>query len=1488
MQKNFLQTLNAPDYASFMRNVEQPASGTLNWFLAESTFTAFMAEDKSTLLSVRGSPGQGKTILSKFLLDYLEREYSHGSDRKNVMVLYFFFYDQDRNLRTVNSLLRSLVDQLYRAPEFNTPLADFEEYTKAIGSNDALWTIFESSVNGSNVDTIYIVLDGLDECEEGFGRTRLLRRMNDLLLGRKWPAVKILITTRPITSILDEIGRFPYFDLKAHTEDLKIFVGKKIAALPERFSSDFRNRAAELLLEKAGNTFLWISIAMKKLQSLKWPNIAGLERTVDRISTDLDILYRDIFRQILEGPEEMQKVVMWVAYVHRPLTLDELGAAIATQLDSKNEESTRNYRVSLTMNTLTAVAGIVLECMDDWTVHLIHQSAKDFIRQNGLLLGLQFGRGLSPDIYIAKTCMVYLAFDDFKHARLSHQVGSPTIQETKRCYPLLDYAANNWHAHIHDERYNPQYSEVLFQIIEPTSSKLYLWVQVAGILDKNTPAGQHPLILATKANIEWLALYILSHQDERITVTQEALDYALSIGPPPIAKAALKSAGSESNAKALESVTRNAGASRRVIREGVLSAQTVTAQAVKNAAKNWVKGDELMEELTESESVKLGEGSVEAVAQFFGQEVLRSILRRHPGIQITKRIIVAAAKNQQSGPGNMKELLKYSNNVQVDAELIREVVKNNICRQEIIGVFVDSDKIHFMEDAVVVVINALHVDVVQLVFSRMNFAVTEKIFVAVVQMKGNTKILELLLARNADIRITEAVVAAAAGNELGEEVMKLLLARDSNVVITEAVMTAAAGNKRYGKEVLKLLLAGDSNVEITEAVMTAAAGNEQGKEVMELLLARDANVKITEAVMTAAAGNKRYGKEVLTLLLAGDSNVEITEAVMTAAVGNERDGKDIMELLLARDANVEITEAVITAAVGNKRYGKEVLKLLLAGDSNVEITEAVMTAAAGNERDGKEVMELLLAGDSNVEITEAPVTAAARNTSSGKEVMELLLARDANVEITEAVMTAAAGNEQGKEVMKLLLTRDPNVEITHAVLTAAAWSGKEVMELLLARDSNIKITGAAVTAVAGSLWGKEVMELLLARDPNVEVTEAVMTAAAGNKQGKEVMELLLARDPNVEITEAVMTAAARNMWGKEVMELLLARDLNVEVTEAVMTTAAQNMWGKEVMELLLARDANVEITEAVMTAAAGNIMMRGKEVMELLLARDPNVEITEAVMTAAAGNEQGKEVMELLLTRDPSVEITEAVMTAAAGTMWGKQVMELLLARDPNVEINEAVMTAAAGNEQGEDVMELLLARDSNVEITEAVMTAAAGNMCGKEVMELLLARDPNVEITEAVMTTAAGNMWGKEVMELLLARYPNIEITEAVMTAAAGNQRGNEVMELLLARGSNTEITEAVMTAAAGNKRGKEVMELLLASDSNIKITAAVMTAAAGNMWGKEVMELLLARDPNVEITEAVMTAAARNEQGKEVMELLLARDPMSRSLAHSAPPRA
>jgi len=79
------------------------------------------------------------------------------------------------------------------------------------------------------------------------------------------------------------------------------------------------------------------------------------------------------------------------------------------------------------------------------------------------------------------------------------------------------------------------------------------------------------------------------------------------------------------------------------------------------------------------------------------------------------------------------------------------------------------------------------------------------------------------------------------------------------------------GNRENSKEIMELLLARDANIEITEAVVTVAAGNKRnGKEVMELLLARDANIEITEAVVAAAAEQH----EVVKLLLASIKNTD--------------------------------------------------------------------------------------------------------------------------------------------------------------------------------------------------------------------------------------------------------------------------------------------------------------------------------------------------------------------------------------------------------------------------------------------------------------------------------------------------------------------------------------------------------------------------------------------------------------------------------------
>jgi dephospho-CoA kinase len=227
--------------------------------------------------------------------------------------------------------------------------------------------------------------------------------------------------------------------------------------------------------------------------------------------------------------------------------------------------------------------------------------------------------------------------------------------------------------------------------------------------------------------------------------------------------------------------------------------------------------------------------------------------------------------------------------------------------------------------------------------------ITEEV-VTLVAKKFDKEVMMLLLEkRGADVVITEEVVKAAAGNDgSGKKIMMLLFEkRGADVVITEEVVKAAAGNPWSGKEVMMLLLEKrGADVVITEEVVKAAAENwESGKEVMMLLLEkRGADVVITEEVVKAAAGNWKSGKEVMMLLLEKrGADIVITEEVVTLVA--KKFDKEVMILLLEkRGADMVITEEVVTLVA--KKFDKEVMILLLEKrGADVVITEEVVKSS---------------------------------------------------------------------------------------------------------------------------------------------------------------------------------------------------------------------------------------------------------------------------------------------------------------------------------------------------------------------------------------------------------------------------------------------------------------------------------------------------------------------------------------------------------------
>jgi hypothetical protein len=312
LEARYIESLNAPDYAAFRKDkVDDPTPGTLGWFLNDERFRSWQAKDESSILWIKGSPGQGKTILTKFLLTRLE---SSLDLNRHAVVIYFFFYDQDDNLQTVSAALRSLIRQLLSARDaFQIISFKFNIETSAI-NEDSLWEILDELLRDPIFGTIYCVVDPLDECRGIESRHRLLRFLKSLIhpppgKKRNSPVLKALLVSRPTVELDRELKQSPSIHIKANPHDLETFIRRKINVL--ELDTEHQEKAIELLTGRAERTFLWISIVLKKLEAaaaLLSP--ADMERIIDESPSDLTELYEGIVNQIIQSNDVAQQKLL--------------------------------------------------------------------------------------------------------------------------------------------------------------------------------------------------------------------------------------------------------------------------------------------------------------------------------------------------------------------------------------------------------------------------------------------------------------------------------------------------------------------------------------------------------------------------------------------------------------------------------------------------------------------------------------------------------------------------------------------------------------------------------------------------------------------------------------------------------------------------------------------------------------------------------------------------------------------------------------------------------------------------------------------------------------------------------------------------------------------------------------------------------------------------------------------------------------------------
>jgi hypothetical protein len=372
---------------------------------------------ESRCLLVTAPPGSGKSVFSNFVTTHLE---DHTSINKREKVIYYFCNIRvPLSERNAEAVIRALIIQLCQDQSGLLDLLSprFEKDSNAFlqAPFNELWGILSFMMQKSSFSKIYYVIDGLDV----YGKCmyELVRKLLSLfgILGPRTPGIKkLLCTSRPEPGIVGVWEGFRDRQLRPNGKDLRTYIESRIANL-KKFNGPMRQAVKSALMKdfedslrvgQTGPTFLWISMAIKKLEQMPHPTIAKTESAIGNSSRDLDELFEELIVAAVDRAEENAVILAWVIYAEEPLSLEELQEAVAIEpsRDYSSYDELDDTRPMLTWSSVREQLGVLIDNIEG-RLFVIHQSVDDFVKKAKPL-----NRWISPEprLFLADCCMKYL------------------------------------------------------------------------------------------------------------------------------------------------------------------------------------------------------------------------------------------------------------------------------------------------------------------------------------------------------------------------------------------------------------------------------------------------------------------------------------------------------------------------------------------------------------------------------------------------------------------------------------------------------------------------------------------------------------------------------------------------------------------------------------------------------------------------------------------------------------------------------------------------------------------------------------------------------------------------------------------------------------------------------------------------------------------------------------------------------------------------
>lgn len=425
--------------------IKRRQPGTGQWILDSIEFQSWINMNNQTLFCP-GIPGAGKTILASLVIDHLCRRYQ-SDPTIGIAYIYCNFRQQDD--QTVEKLLANLLKQLSRDQSvLPSQVKDIHDQHRVRNTRPSCDEIMKTLCSvASMYSKIFIVIDALDECSGSNGCRPYL--LSEIFNFQARTEANILATSRFVQAIEKEFEGCPKLEICASESDIRMYLNGQMPQLFHSPSPALQQEIETEISRTADGMFLLAVLFFDSIKSkptarkIKLALKALREQSVGPDDVDkskiLDRAYGDAMTRIKDQRTDLLdlaiKVLSWITYSKRPITISELQHALAVESGMTEFD---NDNIPEINGILSICAGLVTVDNEGNIVRLVHYTTQEYFERRWT------DWFPDPQAYIATVCVTYLSFNAFASRECKND---QQFYERLRSYPLYHYAAQNWGHH---------------------------------------------------------------------------------------------------------------------------------------------------------------------------------------------------------------------------------------------------------------------------------------------------------------------------------------------------------------------------------------------------------------------------------------------------------------------------------------------------------------------------------------------------------------------------------------------------------------------------------------------------------------------------------------------------------------------------------------------------------------------------------------------------------------------------------------------------------------------------------------------------------------------------------------------------------------------------------------------------------------------------------------------------------------------------------